>query len=130
MPNLTPLALELLEGKNFATIATLMPDGSPQASVVWVETDGTHVVFNTAEGRAKPRNLRRDPRCAVAVIDSANPYRQAMIRGRVVEITPAGGDEMIERLSKKYLGKPYPFRQPGEKRLVVKILPEHVSTMG
>ena len=88
------------------------------------------MVFNTAEGRAKPRNIRHDARVSLAVWNAENPYQQSMIRGRVVEITPSGADDSIERLSQKYIGKPYPFRAPGEKRLIVKIAPEAVTDMG
>ena len=85
---LTALAKELCtEGKNLASIATLMKDGSPQVSYTWVDSDGKHVIFNTAEGRLKPNNIRRDNRVAVAIVDSENPFRQVMIRGTVVEDT-------------------------------------------
>lgn len=125
------LAKKLLLGKNFATVATVMGDGSPQATVVWVDTDGKHVIFNTADGRLKAKNLRRDKRVAVAVLGSENAYQQAMIRGSVVEMTAAGADEHIDKMAKKYLNADkYPFRQPGEKRLIVKILPEKVALMG
>jgi PPOX class probable F420-dependent enzyme len=128
---LPALAKKLLQGKNFATVATVMDDGSPQATVVWVDTDGKHVIFNTADGRLKARNLRRDKRVAVAVLGSENAYQQAMIRGSVVEMTSAGADEHIDKLAKKYLNADkYPYRQPGEKRLIVKILPEKVALMG
>lgn len=127
---LPALARALLEGKNFATVATLMGDGSPQATVVWVDTDGEHIVFNTAEGRVKPRNMRRDARVAVAVFDHENPYRQAMIRGRVVAMEHDGADAHIDRMAKKYMDvDEYPFRQPGEKRVIVKIAPEKVGLM-
>lgn len=125
------LARELIDGKNFAHIATLMADGSPQNTPVWVEIDGDNIVFNTAEGRVKPRNLRRDPRVAISVTDAVNPYRAAFIRGRVTNITPEGGDASIDRLAKKYMdADSYPFRQPGEVRLVITVEPDHVSTMG
>ncbi len=125
MAKLTELARELLTtGKNFAVVTTLMRDGAPQASVVWVEADEDFIIFNTAEGRTKTRNMRRDPRIAIAIWDAQNPYRQSMIRGRVVSITKEGADECIDRLSQKYLGKPYPFRRPGEERLTVKVAAE------
>lgn len=131
MNALPELALRLLrEGKNFATVATLMADGSPQASTVWVDTDGEHVIFNTAEGRIKPKNLRRDPRVAVSVVNAEHPYQQVMIRGKALELTHDGADEHIDKLAKKYLGvDKYPFRQPGEERVIVKIAPEKVATM-
>lgn len=121
----------LIEGKNFAHIATLMPDGSPQNTPVWIEMLGDKISFNTAEGRVKPDNIRRDPRVAISITDADNPYLAAFIRGRVTDITPEGGDAGIDRLAKKYMdADSYPFRQPGEVRLVVNIEPEHVSTMG
>ena len=127
---LPELAKQLAEAKNFATVATLMADGSPQASVVWLDTDGELLIFNTAEGRIKSRNLRRDPRVAIAVHNAEQPYQQAMIRGRVVEITADGADDHIDKLAKKYLGlDEYPYRQPGEQRLIVKIAAEKVGLM-
>ena len=128
---LSPFAKKLFEDKNFATIATLMSDGSPQASIVWVDTDGKHIIFNTAEGRTKPRNMRNDARVAVAVFNMEQPYQSAIIRGRVVEMTNEGADEHIDKMAKKYMGvDQYPFRQPGEKRVIVKIAPDNVALMG
>jgi PPOX class probable F420-dependent enzyme len=127
---LSDKARELFEGPNFAAVATMMPDGSPQVSVVWIETEGDLIVFGTAEKRTKERNLRRDPRVAVTVWDAKNPYRQVMVRGRVTEITREGADEAIDRLSMKYIGQPFPYRQPGETRITVKIRPEHVTEIG
>ena len=129
--SLSENARKLLEGKNFAHVATLMADGSPQVTVVWVDTDGKHVLVNTAEGRQKPKNLRRDPRVALSVANQENPYQTVMIRGKVIEITPEGADEHIDKLAKKYLGQDtYPFRRPGEQRLIVRIEPEHVTAYG
>lgn len=132
MQKLPELAHRLLtEGRNFAAVATLMPDGSPQVSIVWIDSDGEYVIFNTAEGRTKPKNLRRDPRVAVTVMNSENPYEQVMIRGHVVEMTHDGADAHIDRLAKKYLGvDKYPYRGPGEQRVIVKISPDHVATLG
>ena len=122
---------QLLRDKNFAHIATLMADGSPQATPVWVDLDGDRIIVNTAEGRVKPRNVRRDPRVAVSIAGQDNPYHAAFIRGRVVEITHEGADGMIDRLAKKYLGMDkYPNRLPGEQRVTLIIEPEHVSEMG
>ena len=121
---------KLLEAPNFANLATLMPDGSPQVSTVWVDFDGTHILVNTAEGRQKPRNVRRDPRVAVSIYNQQNPYSSAIVRGRVVEITHDGADQHIDRMAKKYLGRDtYPYRQPGERRVIFKIAPEHVASM-
>ncbi len=107
-----------------------MPGGAPQATVVWIDTDGEHVIFNTAEGRVKTENLRKDPRVAIAVINSENPYQQVTIRGRVVEMTHEGADDHIDSLAKKYLGvDSYPGRNPDEQRVIVKIAPDSVGSM-
>ncbi len=128
---LSPAVRKLFEEPNFGFLATLMPDGSPQTSVVWVDIDGDYILANTAEGRQKPRNVRRDPRVAIGIADRENPYASAYIRGRVVEVTRDGADAHIDRLAKKYLGQDtYPFRQPGEQRLILKIEPLHVSSWG
>lgn len=115
---------------NFAHLATLMPDGSPQVTPVWVDLEDGRILVNTAEGRAKPRNVRRDPRVAISITKRDNPYASAFIRGRVVEMRHEGADELIDRLAKKYIGQDrYPWRQPGEQRLIMVIEPEHVSSM-
>ena len=120
----------LLDGPNFAHVATINTDGSPQVTVVWVDRDGELIRINTAEGRVKPRNIRRDPRVTLSIIDQNNPYSWAAIAGRVVEMTPEGGDAHIDSLAKKYLGvDSYPNRREGEVRLVVVIEPDRVSTM-
>ena len=98
---------------------------------MWVDFDGTHVRFNTAKGRLKDRNLRRNPAVALAISDPDNPYRYLQVRGRVAEVTESGADAHIDSLAKKYLGKDkYPFRQPGEVRVIYKITPDRVQTMG
>jgi PPOX class probable F420-dependent enzyme len=115
------------EGKNFAAVATVMPDGSPQVSLVWVDSDGEHIIINTAEGRLKTNNLRKDNRVAVAIANSNNHYEQAMIRGSVVQESHDGAEEHINSLAKKYLGlDEYPHRQPGEVRIKLKIKPDKV----
>ena len=130
MVELPGLARRLLEGKNFATVATLMADGGPQATVVWIDTDGQLIVFNTAEGRVKPRNMRRDARVAVAVFDQENPYRQAMIQGRVVAMEHEGAEEHIDAMARKYMDlDSYPFHKEGEQRVIVRIAPEKVALM-
>lgn len=122
---------DLLEKQAFGILGTLMKDGSPQVTPVWVDYDGKYVRINSAKGRVKDRNIRRDPRVALTLQDPANPYRYLEIRGRVAEISETGADEHINKLSQKYLGKPvYPFRQPGEVRVVYKIEPLKVSSMG
>ena len=121
---------DLFQKKAFAHLATIGADGSPQVTPVWVDYDGTHVRFNTAKGRIKVRNLARNPRVALSIQDPENPYRYVQVRGRVVESTEAGADAHIDALAKKYLGQDrYPFRQPGERRLLYKVLPERVQGM-
>jgi len=122
---------KLFEEANIGHLATVMPDGSPQVTPVWVDFDGTYILVNTAEGRQKPRNIRRGPRVAISVTRKESPYTYAQVRGRVVEVTREGAEEHIDRLAKKYLGRDkYPLRQPGEQRVIFKIVPEHVSSMG
>lgn len=122
---------DILDKPAFAHLSTLMPDGSPQASAVWVDTDGGAIVINSAEGRLKDRNIRRDPRVAISVTDPENPYRSLMIRGRVTKISNDGADQHIDRMAKKYMGvDEYPFRQPEEVRVMYYIEPERISAMG
>jgi PPOX class probable F420-dependent enzyme len=122
---------DLFTKRAFASLATLMPDGRPQVTPIWCDLDGDLVIFNSAKGRQKDRNIRRDPRVSLAVIDPDNPYRYLEIRGRVVEITEEGADAQIDKLAKKYLGvDKYPYGQPGEVRVIYKIQPEHTNMMG
>ncbi|MCW2968924.1 MAG: class putative F420-dependent enzyme [Solirubrobacterales bacterium] len=124
-------AEELLRDKNFAHVATLRADGSVQVAPTWVDVQDGQPVVNTAEGRAWPRNLQRDPRVTVEVQNMENPYEYVEIRGRVAEITREGADEHINAMAKKYLGQDeYPYRQPGEQRVIVRIEPEHVFLQG
>ena len=123
--------VDLLKKKAFASLGTIMRDGSPQVTPVWVDYDGKFVRVYTALGRVKDKNMRRDPRVSLSIQDPENPYRHLEIRGKVAEITQNGADDHINSLSQKYLGKPvYPFRQPGEVRVTYKIEPEKVSSMG
>jgi PPOX class probable F420-dependent enzyme len=116
---------------SFANLATLNTDGSPQVTPVWVDFDGTNVIINTAKGRVKAKNLAREPRVALSISDPENPYRYLGIQGKVVEMTEQGGDAHIDKMAKKYMGKDtYPYRSPGEVRLLVKIAPEKVHTNG
>ena len=125
---LPEVAQKLFREPNFAHLATIMPDGSPQVTPVWVDFDGRYILVNTAEGRQKPRNIRRDPRVAIDIIGREDPYRMVTVRGRVVEVTHDGADEHIDKLAKKYLGQDkYPFRAPGERRVMFKIEPEYVT---
>jgi PPOX class probable F420-dependent enzyme len=121
-------ARHLLEGQHFAHVATLNSDGSPQVSPVWIGLEGDTLTFNTAEGRVKPKNVRNDPRVAISVVNQENPYENLLVQGRVTEITHEGADEDIDALAKRYMGvDEYPLRQPGEKRVLVKIEPEKVT---
>ncbi|HEY3700485.1 MAG TPA: PPOX class F420-dependent oxidoreductase [Spongiibacteraceae bacterium] len=122
--------LDLFQKKAFAHLTTLMPDGSPQVSPVWCEYDGKYVVVNSAKGRQKDRNMRRDARVALAISDPDNPYRYLQVRGKVVEITEQGADAHIDRLSHKYLGKDYPYRDPSSTRVIYKIEPDTASVSG
>jgi PPOX class probable F420-dependent enzyme len=123
--------LDLFKKKAFASLATIMPDGRPQVTPVWCDWDGKHILFNSARGRQKDRNVRRDPHVALALMDPENPYRYLEIRGTVVEITEEGADAHIDKMAKKYLGvDKYPYGQPGEVRVIYKIRPEHTTTMG
>jgi len=115
----------------FAHLATLMPDGTPQVTPVWVDLQDGLVVVNSAKGRQKDRNLRRDPRVALAISDPDNPYRYLQVRGRVVGIEEQGADAHIDKMAKKYLNKDkYPLRQPGEVRVLYKIQPERIQAFG
>jgi len=121
-------AVQLLNKPALAHIVTLMKDGSPQVTPVWVSTDGEYILVNTAEGRLKTRNVRRNPRVALSVVDPADSYVTLQVRGKVAEVTTTGADAHIDRLAKKYLGKDtYPWRSPQEVRLILKIKPERVG---
>jgi len=121
---------DLLKRPTFANLATLNADGSPQVTPVWVDFDGTHVLVNTARGRVKAKNLAREPRVALAIADPENPYRYLGIQGRVVELTEAGADAHMDKMANRYIGKDYPFRAPGEVRVIARIAPEKVHTNG
>ncbi len=132
MPQVIPEKYrDLFQKRAFANLATLMPNGSPQVTPVWCDFDGEHVLFNSAKGRQKDKNVRRDPRVALTLMDPENPYRYLEIRGRVVEITEDGADAMLDRMSKKYLGvDKYPYGAPGDVRVIYKVQPEHTTVMG
>ncbi|MCS4538805.1 MAG: PPOX class F420-dependent oxidoreductase [Thaumarchaeota archaeon] len=126
MAKLSKEAVRMIEGKNFTHLATLMPDGSPQVTPVWVDYDNGFILVNTTKERIKYRNVKRDPRIALSIIDSDDPYTMLAIRGKVVKIITKGTDEHIEKLSMKYMGKKFPWKRPRQKRVVLKIKPEHV----
>lgn len=122
---------DLFSKRAFASLATLMPDGRPQVTPVWVDIEGDLILVNSAKGRQKDKNLRRDPRVSLAIIDPDNPYRFLELRGRVVEITEQGADAHIDKMAKKYLGQDkYPYRQASEVRVIYKIQTEHATMMG
>jgi PPOX class probable F420-dependent enzyme len=124
-------AEELLKGKNFCTVSTLRPDGSVHAAPVWVDVQDGRPTLNTAEGRAWPRNLDRDPRVTLTVQNIDNPYEYLEVTGREAERTTDGADEHIDALAKKYLdADEYPLRKPGEQRLIIRIDPERVTHWG
>jgi PPOX class probable F420-dependent enzyme len=121
--------LDLLRAPSTCYLATTMPDGSPQLTQVWIDTDGTDVVINTVEGHQKLRNVRRDPRVALTVSDPVRPSDFVQIRGEVHEITTDGAREHIDELSQKYLGKPYPqFGGGTQERVILRIAPHRVSS--
>ena len=114
--------VDLFSKKAFASLATLMPGGSPQVTPVWVDYDGQHVIINTAEGRQKDKNLQRDGRVALSIMDPENAYRYLEVRGHVEQRTREGADQHIDAMARKYLGQDkYPYRQPGEVRVIYKV---------
>ena len=130
MATLNDKARKFLEQPFVGTVTTLRPDGSPHSTIVWVDTDTDEVLFNTAAGRAKERHLRSDPRVSLLVVDPENTYRWVAVSG-TAELTIEGADEQIDKLAKKYLGKDeYPWRDPEEQRVMVRIRPEHVEATG
>ncbi len=124
--------LDLLQQKKaIAGLATIMPDGSPQVTPVWFDYANGVVRVNTARGRVKARNLKPGAPVALSIMDPDNPYRYVQIRGRVISAQENGADAHIDQLAKKYLGKDrYPFRRPGEVRIIYEIEPASVSGMG
>ena len=122
---------DIFDKKTFAYIGTVGAGGAPQVTPVWCEFDGTHIVFNTARGRVKDKNLSRSPHVSIAAADPDNPYRYVQVRGRVTEMTEQGADAHIDKMAKKYLGQDrFTGRRPGEVRLIVKVVPERVQGMG
>ncbi|MGR6319892.1 PPOX class F420-dependent oxidoreductase [Micromonospora soli] len=123
--------IALLRAPSICFITTLMPDGSPQITETWVDTDGKHIIINTVQGFQKVRNVARDPRVAVAIADPENPSRYIAVRGRVLDLTEHGATEHIDQLSQKYLGRPYPwFGGRDQTRVIMKIEAERISSPG
>ena len=131
MAQIPPAFRDILDKKAFANLATVNADGTPQVTPVWFDFDGTHLRFNTARGRVKERNIARNKTVALSILDPDNPYRYVQIRGKVSDGTEQGADAHIDSLAKKYLGQDkYPYRRPGEVRVMFSVLPERVQTMG
>jgi PPOX class probable F420-dependent enzyme len=116
--------------KAFASIATIMKDGTPQVTPVWFDWDGKDILVNSAAGRLKDRNMRANPNVALSIVDPTNPYRYIQIRGKVTEITTEGAIDHIEKLSQKYTGHRYFEGEPTQVRVKYRISPEHVSVSG
>jgi PPOX class probable F420-dependent enzyme len=128
---LTEALLELLRQPSTCYLATVMPDGSPQLTQTWVDTDGQHILINSVQTHVKIRNIERDPRVAVAISDPSNPSRYFQVRGRVVDLTTDNADDHIEMLSQRYSGKPYPwYGGRDEVRVLIVIKAESISGMG
>ncbi|HYV04206.1 MAG TPA: PPOX class F420-dependent oxidoreductase [Blastocatellia bacterium] len=122
---------DLFEKKAFANLATVNSDGTPQVTPVWVDFDGTNVIVNSARGRRKDKNMTKNAAVSLSIMDPDNPYRYLEIRGRVAEITEDGADQHIDKMAKKYIGQDkYPWKKPGEVRVIYRIEPQHTSQMG
>jgi PPOX class probable F420-dependent enzyme len=121
----------MLDAPNFASLATAMPDGAPQVSVVWIDVDGDEILVNTAEGRTKTENMRRDPRVGLCVFDQHDPYRQLMVRGHATDFSHEGADDHIDVLAKKYTGADvYGGHRPDQQRVIVRIAVDGIARMG
>jgi PPOX class probable F420-dependent enzyme len=113
---------DLLDRPNFVHLSTLLPDGSPSNTPVWAGVEGDHILICTGENSLKAKNVRRDPRVAISVIDFDHPYEEAQIRGRVVEVRPDTDFKIMDAISYKYTGKPFPFRNPqGRIAIVIEV---------
>lgn len=127
---MSPEVAKLIEDKNLAFVATLMKNDSPQITPVWIDLVDGIILVNTAKGRVKQKNVSRDPRVAIAIVDRNNPYNMVTIQGNVVEQTTEGADKHIDKMAKKYLGvDKYPFAMPGEERILLKIVPSKIFHM-
>jgi PPOX class probable F420-dependent enzyme len=119
---------KLIETKTYANIATLMPDGTPQVTQTWIDHEGDIILINTVEGSQKSRNVRRNPKVGLDIVDPTNPYYMAVVRGKVIDVTFDGAEEHIDKMAKKYTGtEKYEMRRPGMRRLLIKIEPTHVT---
>jgi PPOX class probable F420-dependent enzyme len=130
MPTLSDRERELFTEPNFAAFATMTEDGTPHVSTVWVDVDGDLILVNSAEGRSKTENARSRPEAGVSVFRMSNPYENVSVRGRIVEVTTDGAEAHIDAMAKKYLGQDeYPYRAPGEERVLIKIRPDVVTSL-
>jgi PPOX class probable F420-dependent enzyme len=121
---------KLIDGKNFASVATIMPDGSPQVAPVWVDRDSDTIILNATESRQRTRNLKRDPRLAITIYDENNPYSNVSIRGKALDITQEGAEEHIDKMNMKYHGKPkYPYHNPKDPRVLIKVDAKRIHEM-
>jgi len=121
---------KLIDGKNFASASTSMPDGSPQVSTVWIDRDGDTIILNATRSRQRTRNLKRDPRIAISVFDQNNPYSSASIRGEVLDITEEGGEEHIDKMNMKYRGTPkYAYHNPKDPRVLIRVKATRIHEM-
>jgi PPOX class probable F420-dependent enzyme len=124
MASIPESVLDLFEKPVLANLATVMPDGTPQVTPIWVDFDGTHLLFNTVKGRQKALNMDRNEKVGVDMVASDNAWHWLSVRGRVVEVTEEGADAHIDKMMKKYTGQDkYAFAQPGEVRVIYKVLP-------
>jgi PPOX class probable F420-dependent enzyme len=127
---LAPAVKKILQDKAYGHVITMGPKGTPQVTMVWMDVEGDEVLFNTAEGRLKPRNLRRDPRIIISVQDRNDPQSSMVLHGKAT-VTEAGADDHIDKLAKRFLGADkYPFRRPGEKRLIVRTKVDRIGGYG
>jgi PPOX class probable F420-dependent enzyme len=118
---------KILKNRNFAFLGTLMKDGSPHVTPTWVDVEDNTILVNTAEGRIKQKNISKDPRVSISILDDENPYSMVTIKGRVIEQSTKGADEHIDKLARKYLNiDKYPGHSPQIKRVILKIKPERV----
>ena len=124
---LDPEIINLMEGTNFASFATLLDNGSPHVAPTWIDHEGNTILINTAIGRVKEKNVKKDPRVAISIYDNKNPYHMVSIRGKVADITTNGAEEHIDKLAKRYFGMDkYPRRSPDERRILLKIKAEKI----
>lgn len=122
---------DLLETTALIHVATIGPDGEPQSNPVWFDWDGEHIKFSQTKTRQKYKNVERDPRIAVSLVDPENPYRYLEVRGEVTEVEEDPDNDFINAMAKKYLGmEEYPYHQPGDERIVLYVKPEHTTQMG